>query len=332
MFGNTLGSGVLKRDPQDFQVNELIRFEPEGQGDHLYLYVQKISANTEWVQKQLAKLAGVAAKEIGYAGLKDRHAVTRQWFSVYSPHADIDFSELPEGISIVSQTRGQRKLKTPAVLGNEFKLKIYMPEIDKDVLEKRLVQIQKVGYPNFFGQQRFGFDGKNVEKLIGLAKGKRCKPQQRGIYISAGRSYLFNVMLNERVRENTWNQWIDGDVAILNATRSIFPVEEVDDEIQQRLKSFDVHPALPLYGSGEWPSTAKQRELESRVYAQHPDILHALEKLRVDIMPRASRVLPVDMHWAIKASELDVQFTLTAGSFATTLLEQLFTLEEPERN
>lgn len=331
VFANTLGTGVIKKAPSDFQVNELIKFKPEGEGDHLYLYVQKTGANTEWVQRQLAKVTGVSPKDIGYAGLKDRHGITRQWFSIYSPHSELDLSGLPQEILIVSQTRGKKKLKTVAVLGNEFKLRIHFSRINREELESRLGVIQKDGFPNFFGQQRFGHKGKNVENLVALSKGKRCKPQQRGMYISAGRSYLFNIMLNERVRDNTWNHWIAGDVAVLNNTRSIFPVETVTDELKRRLDEFDVHPALPLYGLGEWPSDQAQRALEQHVYAQHPDIVKALEKLKVEIMPRASRALPEAMSWQIEASYVDICFTLGAGSYATTLLEQIFELEEPER-
>ena len=331
MFANISGEGVFKQSPEDFDVSENLKFEPEGQGDHVYLYVQKTGANTEWLQRQLARIAELSVKDVGYAGLKDRHAVCRQWFSLYSPHRDLTFQELPEGIQVLTQTRGKKKLKQVAVRSNTFKLKIYYSNIDKIKLNQQLTVIRERGFPNFFGNQRFGKDAANLNALLAVAKGKRLKPALRSLAISAGRSYLFNLMLNARVKQNTWDQWIEGDVAILNDSRSIFPVEIVDEELSRRLREFDIHPALPLYGLGEWPSQHEQRLLEQNVYSENPELVKALEKLKIEIMPRAGRVLPRDMQWTIEDECLQISFTLGAGSFATTLLEQVFDLREPER-
>ena len=332
IFGKPLGRALVKQQPADFKVEEQLRFTPEGAGDHVYLYIQKQDANTEWVQRQLARISGVSLKEIGYAGLKDRHAITRQWFSIYSPHEELILDDLPESFSILDKTRGQKKLKTTAVLGNEFFIRVHFKEaIDSGRLDSYLQFITANGFPNFFGSQRFGREGKNVEKLLAMANGKRCKPQQKSLYLSAGRSFLFNQILNERVHTENWNKFLPGDVAILNNTRSIFPVEQIDEAIQERLERFDIHPALPLYGIGKWPSDEEPRKIEQSVYAQHKECCRALEKFKVQLMPRASRVVPEYMDWEINDANVEIKFQLPAGSFATTLLEQLFLIEEPER-
>lgn len=329
IFRETLATGSIKQAPEDFRVAEVLRFEPEGTGDHLYLYIEKTNANTEWVQRQLAKIAGLQARDIGYAGLKDRYAVTRQWFSVYAPNdKELDFSSLPDELRIVRQTRGQKKLKQAAVLANQFFIRTKLGDFDTNALTKQLTYIRDNGFPNYFGSQRFGLDGRNIDNLIALGKGKRFKPHQKGMFISAGRAYIFNQILNERVKHDCWNQWIAGDVAMLDGTRSIFPIETVTEELEQRLASFDIHPALPLYGTGEWPSTLEQQKLEQKVYAENPSVITALEKLKVEVMPRASRVVPQDMQWQLHDVFLDLHFTLPAGAFATTLIEQIITLSE----
>ncbi len=331
IFKTPVADILIKQQPLDFQVNEHIRFSPEGQGDHLYLYVKKINTNTEWVQRQLAQAAGISQKEVGYAGLKDRHAVTQQWFSVYAPNEKVvDFSALPENISITTMTRGQKKLKTAAAAGNEFIIRFAVDSADVDEIDLRLAFIKIHGMPNYFGEQRFGHGQKNLENLLALAAGKRFKPFQRGIFISAGRSYLFNQMLARRVQQETWNQWIPGDVALLNKTRSIFPLDEITEEKQQRLQAFDLHPALPLYGtgyaSGDWPSDKLQREIEQTVCSENMAIVAALEKLKVENMPRASRVLPDSMQWQYAEGSMELSFSLPAGAYATTLLEQVFSI------
>ncbi|MDX1812574.1 MAG: tRNA pseudouridine(13) synthase TruD, partial [Gammaproteobacteria bacterium] len=239
---------------------------------------------------------------------------------------------LPEEIQILSRTRGRKKLKTGAVASNDFVVRLYVSAVDKAALDARLQQIREQGYPNYFGQQRFGLQGQNVEKLIAMAKGKRCKPQQRSIYLSAGRSQLFNLMLSARVRENNWNQLQIGDVALLNNSRSFFSVTEVNDELQQRLDTFDIHPALPLYGKGDWPSAGDQYALEQKVYAENREIVQALDKFKVELMPRASRVIARELSWDINDEYVELSFTLPSGAYATSLLEQLFELHEPERN
>lgn len=328
IFEQSLGEIVIKNRPQDFIVSEKLRFEPEGEGDHLYLYIEKVNANTEWVQRQLAKLTGLKRSDVGYAGLKDRHAITRQWFSLYAPiNKEFTFDSLPDNVSIIETTRGRKKLKTAGMGKNEFNIQFCASHLSKTQINTRFNWIKDHGYANYFGAQRFGHDGNNIDNLIALAGGKRFKSHQRSLFISAGRSYLFNLILSERVRQNIWNKLVSGDVAILNNSRSIFAVDNIDNEITQRLEQFDIHPAIPLYGSGEWISNGQVKELEHEVYNQHRDIVKALLDLNVTIMPRASRVVPEGMQWEFTDDNMCLKFTLPAGAFATTLLDQAFDVQ-----
>ncbi|HFE39380.1 MAG TPA: tRNA pseudouridine(13) synthase TruD, partial [Gammaproteobacteria bacterium] len=228
-WGEPVASGLIRQRPEDFRVKEKLSFTPSGQGDHVYLLLEKTEANTDWVASQLAKISGLKPVDIGYAGLKDRHAVTQQWFSLHMPRQSApDCSALPDNIRLLSETRHEKKLKTGSIEQNEFELQVKHLQGDSQQLENRLKIIQAQGVPNYFGPQRFGRNKHNVQRFLSLVKTKkRIKRQQKGLYISAARSYLFNHMLSRRVAMNNWNQLMHGDVLMLDGCRSIFVADHV---------------------------------------------------------------------------------------------------------
>jgi len=322
-----LTAATLRAAPEDFVVEEQMPFVLAGAGEHLWLKVRKRGINTEQVAKQLARMAGVTRREVGYAGMKDRHAVAVQWFSLYLPgRADPDWGALPDGLTILEGARHTRKLKTGALSGNRFEIVLRDCQGDRAAVLRRSAEIGTRGVPNYFGEQRFGHGGGNVAEARALfaGVGKRCDRKQSGIYLSAARSFLFNEVLAQRVRAGNWDVAVDGDAMILNGTRSFFVPETVDDTIRRRLAEGDIHPSGPLWGRGELPTHAATRALEQAVADEHADLARGLERAGLDQERRALRVIPQELQaeW-LDDTSLRLRFGLPAGTYATALLREL---------
>jgi tRNA pseudouridine13 synthase len=328
-------SGVIRSCPEDFVVEEIPRVTPEGEGSHLWLWVEKRSANTDWVARELAKIAGCPHRDVGYAGLKDRHAVTRQWFSVPArDDTEQQFADIEvEGVEVREHRRHTRKLKRGTLNGNRFQLVIRELQGDREQLDQKLQKIRTNGVPNYFGPQRFGHGGRNVEKGLDLLQKRvRLQRNKRSIYLSALRSFLFNHVLAERVRSGTWNTMMDGDLAMLNGTQSIFPCEIPDEEIEDRCKRLDIHPTGPLPGENGTQPTASAAALEQEVLEAWPELVEVLVSQRVQASRRALRLFPADLQWNIAAEDIELAFTLPPGAYATMVLRELVLVTEPNRH
>ncbi len=325
--------GTIRTIVEDFKVEEIPRVLPEGEGSHLWLWVEKRSANTEWVARELAKLAGCALRDVGYAGLKDRHAITRQWFSVpFSEAAPLDLEAAENAdYRILKQQRHAKKLKRGTLNGNHFELKIRDLKADATALQKRLEYIRAHGVPNYFGPQRFGHGGRNVQAGFELlSKRARLPRNKRSIFLSAIRSYLFNQVLAERVRLNTWDKVIDGDLVMLNGTQSVFACAQPDAEIEDRCRRHDIHPSGPMPGDGGTQPEGTALELEQRVLSGWPELTALLRSQRLQASRRSLRLFPSALEWKLSADDLLISFTLPPGAYATTVLRELLrTLEVP---
>jgi tRNA pseudouridine13 synthase len=302
--------GRLRTIPQDFQVTEQLGWELSGDGEHDYLWIEKTAANTEWVARQLALYAGVPAKDVGYAGLKDRHAITKQWFSIPRWNAP-QWSELEvEGVRIVDTGRHLRKLRRGAHRANAFRIVLRCDAIpDAETLANRLALIRNEGVPNYFGEQRFGHAGGNLRLANDWAGGRRLPRHKRSLAISTIRSFLFNEALGARVQEGTWNQFIAGDLANLDGTGSVFEVPEVDDELRRRCRDMDVHPAGILAGEGS--------DIGPEIWQT------ALDRRRVEPGSRSLRLPVRDLASEISDAAIVLSFTLDRGAFATAVLREL---------
>ena len=326
-LGKPTSVGVIRSCPEDFVVEEIPRIQPEGEGSHLWLWVEKRVANTDWVAKELAKAFDCPHRDVGYAGLKDRHAVTRQWFSV--PFSDPE-KQLPEhieieGVSILESLRHTRKLKRGTLNGNRFNLNVRDFTGDVAQTQERLEQIRANGVPNYFGPQRFGHLGKNVEQGYRLLKKRaRLQRNKRSIYLSALRSFLFNQVLAERVRAGTWNTMINGELAMLDGTQSIFPCESVDKDIEERCKRLDIHPTGPMPGENGTQPMGETMELEQSVLQNWVALTDLLKDQRVQATRRALRLHPAEFEWCFKGSDLELAFVLQPGAYATTVLREIF--------
>ncbi|RMQ39970.1 tRNA pseudouridine synthase D [Pseudomonas cichorii] len=328
--GNALGSAVLKATAEDFQVDEVLDIPLSGDGEHLWLWVEKRGLNTEEAARRLARAAGVPLRTVSYAGLKDRQALTRQWFSLQLPgKADPDLAAAQdETLQILKASRHKRKLQRGAHAANGFTLRLTQLNADQDALNQRLESIARKGIPNYFGAQRFGYQGGNLGEARHYA-GRQALPEQRNVrsrLFSTARSYLFNRVLAERVADGSWERAQVGDLLAFTDSRSFFPagIAECSDP---RLDILDLHPTGPQWGAGASPAAGATAELENRIAAEESALCEWLIKAGMEHERRILR-LPIErLTWHYPEPDiLQLEFVLPPGCFATVLVRELVDL------
>lgn len=311
--GAPLFPARIRSRPDEFDVTEELGFEFSGDGEHDLLFVEKTGANTEWVSRQLAGHANVSPRDVGYAGLKDRHAVTRQWFSVPRWNAPEWHRLAVEGVRVLDLQRNDRKLRRGAHKGNRFRIVLRGSLPEADVLDERLQKIGTSGVPNYFGEQRFGRAGSNIALANAWAQGKRLPRHKRSIAISAARSFLFNQILDTRVKDETWDVLVPGDVANLDGSGSVFKVEDVSDALIRRCKEMDIHPAGLLCGDGTPASCISPGQ---EIW------LEALTNAKVKSGHRSLRLRIIGLEWTLADDSMLLEFALGRGAFATSVLRE----------
>lgn len=331
-FGKPPVTGRLRARPEDFVVDELLGFVPEGQGAHLWLAIRKRGENTLWVARQLAQIAGCAIEEVGYAGLKDRHALTCQWFSLPMPRRRVDWSELTLRVhaEIVAITRHSRKLRIGGHRANRFLLTVRELQGDLQALEARLRRIAHEGVPNFFGEQRFGLDGGNLAEVRKwFATHQHPHRRLRGLLISVARSHLFNAVLAHRLEEGHWLTPLPGEPLILDGRQSFFIPAEIDATILQRVDKGQVHTSGPLWGKGGTQASSICAAFEQSVVALEANLGQGLEREGVAPARRPLRVIPRQMHWRLDTAAriLCLGFILPAGSYATAVMREIIKMD-----
>jgi len=339
-LGQPESTARIRQQVEDFQVREQLSFNLDGKGQHVYLFLEKRNLNTDDLAKQLAKFADVKPLAIGYAGLKDRHAVTTQWFSIdLAGKPEPDWAELnsennstgnSQIIKVIEVARHSRKLKRGAVRYNHFQITLKDFNGDKQDLMQRLEFIQRHGVPNYFGEQRFGRNDANLKQAEKLfleqkqpGKKKRVNRHLRGIYLSAVRALLFNQALSQRVQDKTWNQAIKGDVFMLDGSHSVFTVEAIDEQIIRRVDEYDIHPTGPMWGVGNPMTSHDALSIETQAlqpYQVWRDLLVS-EGLKQE--RRASRIVINKYQYEWQDNNFELQFSLPAGCYATSLLREL---------
>ncbi|MGQ0799418.1 MAG: tRNA pseudouridine(13) synthase TruD [Pseudomarimonas sp.] len=334
-FGASVLRARMRTTPDDFVVDERLGFAPDGTGEHLFLRVRKRGANTAFVARELARWANVDERGIGYAGMKDRHAVTTQSFSLHLPgrHAPSEWPEHPE-FSVIEAARHGRKLPRGALAGNYFELTLREVDGQRAAIEARLQLIAEQGFANYFGEQRFGHDGGNLAAAQRMFDGQRVKREQRGILLSAARSSLFNVVLAARVANGSWAAGMDGEVWMLDGSHSVFGPQMLDEALQARVQSGDIHPTGPMWGAGELRSADAARMLEASAVLPHASICKGLADAGLRQERRALRVQASEFGFDWLAEDvLQLRFFLRAGAYATALLFALGDVQElaPER-
>ena len=365
-----LKHATYKAHTTDFIVNELLPLEFTGEGEHLWLHIQKSGMNTAYLAKLLSEWADIPLRDVGFSGLKDRHALTTQWFSLRIPKKQLPDSEFApvdiganESITILEQQWHNKKLNRGTHRANQFIITLRDIEFAgfdtpspspspsseqllsaKQAVEQHLMTISQSGVPNYFGPQRFGRSGNNIREALSLfarpvpearppsnrGKRKRVPREQNTMELSAARSLIFNEILAARVRDGSWNHGLAGEVFNLDGSGSIFASDEIDDTLRARLESGDIHPTAVLWGTGNEKISGKAAAMEADTVAHSPlltQLATGLEQRDIKAQRRALR-LPIEaLSWEWQDTEgsqiLILNFTLTTGSFATSVLASL---------
>jgi tRNA pseudouridine13 synthase len=319
-YGEPESQVDFKTNAADFVVEEVLGFEPSGNGEHLFIQLQTDDQNTLYTQKCLAKHFSVSLRAVSYSGLKDRRGLTSQWFSLHMPGETIgpDCDALAQqGITVLRYARHHKKLRTGTHKTNRFHLILRNIQNNADI-EHRLSLIDGQGVPNYFGAQRFGHHANNVaETLRWVEQGELPKEKAlRGRVLSTLRAWLFNGSLAERVAADTWNQWQLNDPIVLNGSQSYFVEEQWNTQLEQRLFDGDIH-------IGGWLPGADQSLTASA------DMMPYLKLAGLKAEVRPLRLKPSALKWQEGSSKnLQISFELPKGAYATSVLRELATLND----
>lgn len=338
----------FKQQPEDFRVDEELGFQCSGDGEHVWVLIRKRGINTQDAAQRLAKAAGISANSVYWSGLKDKHGVCRQWLSLHMPGRSLpDTLKAAESDQLCIETiqRNSRKLRRGSHRANHFVIRLRnlrrLPvsgDVGADAalasLESSLARIARDGVPNYFGEQRFGFDNTDKAALWFAGKYRPRHATERGLLLSTARSLIFNAVLSARVDSATWNQYIDGDVMNLNGSASVFVPDSEDRLIQQRLSEGDIHPTGPLWGTGDMRTSGACRELEESIAKGFPDLVAGLMARGVEASRRSLRLPVQALHYRLltdtaAAPDLELSFALPTGAYATAVLHDLIEYNSP---
>ena len=299
--GRPTAYGTIRQHHDDFLVSEILGFEPSGYGEHLFLEVEKRGVNTGWLANQLARHCGIRTRDVGYAGRKDRHATTRQWFSCWLPgREDPDWSVLQiEGTTILCSLRHTQKLKRGRHFGNRFEICVRdVPSTALRDCDDRCGRLREEGFPNYFGEQRFGLSLGNLKRAdlllqatLEADKGTESvasmRREERGLAISAARALMFNRAVSEQV-DRCWHDIGEHDQAWLPGGYR-----------------YDDNPCEHQFGL-------------------IPDWFEGLKRLGIKAMRRPIKIVPHRLEWEIRQDSVMLYFELPRGTYATSLLRELF--------
>ncbi|KEZ77029.1 tRNA pseudouridine(13) synthase TruD [Salinisphaera hydrothermalis] len=325
------GMGRLRAVPADFQVEEICDVELSGEGEHVWLWVEKTGLTTPQAVERLAQAIGVAPRDIGYSGLKDRHAITRQWFSLTWPIKQaLPAWPMDDELRVLEARRHGRKLRRGTHRANRFDITIRdVVDFDAADFETRAARVQRDGVPNYFGAQRFGHGGRNIALSRALFSGRRLSRGRRSFALSAARSLLFNAVLDARLRAEAWPDPLPGDVFMLAGSRSVFAAADTEEpwaSLRERAAQGDIQPTGPMPGRARATDirpTDAASDIEDGVLAEFAEFRDGLERFGVDAERRALRLPVSDLAASAAGADVRLVFTLPAGSFATSVIREL---------
>lgn len=338
LLGKPHSSGVIRSQPEDFQVEEELGFMPIGEGEHLWINISKRLMNTQEVVSTLSKATGVARKDIGYSGQKDRNAVASQWFSlqVGNRHDEIvdRLGELFRShgmIALKHMALHTNKLKRGVHRSNRFRICVREFEGCARGLEGKIQFLCSQGAPNYFGPQRFGRGGRNILLAKRIFNGTISKVDRnaRGMALSAARAWIFNRVLSGRLGTWEWNEPVSGDAMQLDGSNAFFVHDGSDPAVVDRIGRHDLHITGPMWGQGSLPTKGNVAEFEL-CSVKHIRLLpQGLERAGLHQQRRALRMVPRDLNWRLgKDRDLYLEFVLNRGSYATALLRELVEFSE----
>ena len=323
--------GHFKETPDDFEVEEIPAYLPSGEGEHLYLKVEKRGVATPDAAKRLSRHLGLPEGAVSWAGLKDKQALTRQWMSVAArPGAEAELATFidPE-VKLLEVTRHRNKLKGGHLHGNRFKIRLASVK-DPGAARAVLAVLKERGLPNYFGAQRFGAAGTNAARgkailLKAAAGGRRGRPDfERKLLLSAYQSELFNRLLARRLEAGLFSKVKKGDVLKKHETSGEFVCAEVAID-QPRMDAFEVSPTGPMYGPSMRRAEDEAGADEAKVLAEEGLTIESFAGGggETDGARRFYRIGLPDVGLEERGSDLWLAFTLPAGAYATVVLAEL---------
>jgi len=320
VFGQPASSGVIRADPRDFVVSEILPFPLSGAGEHQYLKIRKTGQNTRWVARQLAKRYHLPFKSVSFAGLKDRHAVTEQWFSLHlAGKPDLDLTKAGiDGIEIIESSRHSKKLQRGMLEGNHFRIALQNISGNRDDLQTRLLKLKSSAVPNYFGAQRFGKKSGNLDLLNIPGNGPEPGREARSFGLSALRSALFNGYLAERIDDETWHRGLPGEIVYNECARVYRHVDALTDSDKTGYQSTGL-----LWGRGQNQATGPALDRELEYFGRFPEVTALLSSYEVRMIRRPLSMRLPDLGWVIAGDTLEVTFTLRRGMYATVVLREI---------
>ncbi|HBQ01125.1 MAG TPA: tRNA pseudouridine(13) synthase TruD [Gammaproteobacteria bacterium] len=353
----------IKQHWDDFRVDEELGFAPTGAGEHLLLRIEKAGQSTTEVARQISSTLGISDSDIGYSGMKDRQARSRQWFSIrLDQAAEAELGRLQsDQLQILEQSRNQRKLQIGAHKANHFQLILREvmgvnasgaepPATNAEAsLDRKLQTLAHQGVPNYFGSQRFGRDLSNLHQVRELLRTEASQAvatrnryrhkRKRSMLYSAARAYLFNQLLSARITRGNWASYVDGDVLNLNHTKRCFLVEPGawGPELQQRLDELDIHITGLLPGridsKDRYVTRGQSADTEKAVCKEFAELVTGLEQQGLSAARRPLRFQVQQLQWQwLDSTTVSLAFTLPTGAYATSLLREVCLLRENEHS
>ena len=323
--------GKIRKTPDSFIVEEIPLYEPLDIGKHLYINITKENLTTRQVQEKIANIFNISVKNVGFSGMKDKNARTTQTFSI-SEYDNIEKAkELIESnlaVKVNWLRFHKNKLRIGHLLGNKFKILISDLEISNDEALERtkkiIEEIKKNGLPNFFGPQRFGSNGNNIQKGLQIIQGKFNINNRwmKKILISSYQSYLCNKYLSYRLERGLFNKILKGDIAKKYDTGGLFEVEDQEKE-QKRYENHEISFTAPIYGYKMWETTEFARELELKILSDFDMTLEKFRLAKIKGTRRLGRLLIRDLSVETKKDGILLLFSLPKGAFATTFLREI---------
>jgi tRNA pseudouridine13 synthase len=318
----------FRSTPEDFEVEEVPAYPPSGSGEHIFAFIEKRELTTKDAVRALCESVGADPKAAGWAGLKDRHAITRQWISIWGTTPDALTKAEIEGVQVLQAAPHPHKLRTGHLQANQFRLRLRQIAASRiDDLHRVLAEIETRGLPNYYGEQRFGREGDNAERALRWVLGEARAPRggfQRKLQMSALQSELFNRCVAERVQSSTLGQVFAGDVMKKHESGGLFIATELEDT-QARADAWEISATGPMFGAKmRWPEGEARAREEALMGEVGLTLDHLGKWKRIAAGTRRFVRVPVpQIGVSVSDNTVNLEFTLPAGSYATILVREI---------
>ncbi|RLB53496.1 MAG: tRNA pseudouridine(13) synthase TruD [Deltaproteobacteria bacterium] len=319
--------GSLKASLEDFRVDEVPAYSPSGTGTHLFVHFEKRDLDTKRAVEAIARGLECDPRSVGWAGLKDRRGITTQWASIEGGDPDKALELRLDGIRMLDAKLHEQKLRTGHLKGNRFQIRLRGVHGDADGAREILSALAETGCPNYFGPQRFGWNGNNLTRARRwIVDGGRAprKRFEKKLLVSTFQAALFNEVTGRRLEDGLLAEAVAGDLMKKEDSGGLFIAEDLETE-GPRVKAWEISPTGPMFG-------AKMRWPEAEAQIREARVLEGSGLERADLASfrkagegtrRALRFRPTDLEVAAEGENLLLAFTLRKGSYATVITREI---------